>query len=542
MDDITRTDAWEAVAAQHQRLAGTHLRQLFADDRDRAAGMTHQVGDLLVDLSKHRVDAEAMAALVDLARAAGVAEKVQAMLAGEHINATEDRAVLHTALRAPRGTRLEVDGQDVVADVHEVLDRMAAFATRVRDGDWHGYDGQPISTVVNIGIGGSDLGPAMAYRALAAHVDIDCRFVSNVDAADMDRALADLDPATTLFVVASKTFTTVETITNATTARSWLLEAAGDDRAVARNFVAVSTNAEGVANFGIDPANMFGFWEWVGGRYSVGSAIGLSLMIAIGPDAFADFLGGMRTIDEHLRDAPLEVNVPVLMALLGVWYRNLFGFGTHAVIPYSHDLARFPAYLQQLDMESNGKRVHLDGSDATTDTGPVVWGEPGTNGQHAFFQLLHQGTSTVPCDLIGIANPDVSLPAATARAHADQLVANLLAQGEALAFGRTAEEVAAGGVDAALVPHRTFPGNIPTTTILADRLTPAVLGQLIALYEHKVLVQGTVWGVNSFDQWGVELGKVLAKQIVAEVDGDGPLDHDSSTNALISRYRALRQG
>jgi len=341
-------------------------------------------------------------------------------------------------------------------------------------------------------------------------------------------------------VVASKTFTTVETITTATTARDGLVAAAGDERAVARNFVAVSTNAEGVANFGIDPSNMFGFWEWVGGRYSVGSAIGLSLMIAIGPEAFAAFLGGMRTVDEHLRDTPLERNVPVLMALLGVWYRNFLGFGTHAVIPYSHDLARFPAYLQQLDMESNGKRVRLDGTPVTTETGPVVWGEPGTNGQHAFFQLLHQGTSTVPCDLIGVATPDVDLPAEATTAHNDQLIANLLAQGEALAFGRTAEEVAAAGVDADLVGHRTFPGNIPSTTLLADRLTPAVLGQLIALYEHKVLVQGTIWGINSFDQWGVELGKVLARTITEEVAGDGPLAHDASTNALIERYRALR--
>ena len=540
MDDITRTDAWAAVAAQHDRLAEVHLRDLFADDPGRADAMTLEVGDLLVDLSKHRVDAGALAALVDLAEAAGVPRKVQAMLAGEPINTTEDRAVLHTALRAPRGTSVVVDGRDVVPDVHEVLDRMAAFAARVREGDWHGYDGQPITTVVNIGIGGSDLGPAMAYRALTAQADLECRFVSNVDAADLDRNLRGLDPATTLFVVASKTFTTVETITNATTARDWLVAAAGDERAVARNFVAVSTNAEGVANFGIDPSNMFGFWEWVGGRYSVGSAIGLSLMIAIGPEAFAAFLGGMRTVDEHLRDTPLERNVPVLMALLGVWYRNFLGFGTHAVIPYSHDLARFPAYLQQLDMESNGKRVRLDGTPVTTETGPVVWGEPGTNGQHAFFQLLHQGTSTVPCDLIGVATPDVDLPAEATTAHNDQLIANLLAQGEALAFGRTAEEVAAAGVDADLVGHRTFPGNIPSTTLLADRLTPAVLGQLIALYEHKVLVQGTIWGINSFDQWGVELGKVLARTITEEVAGDGPLAHDASTNALIERYRALR--
>lgn len=541
MTALSQTPEWSAVAAAQAQLADTHLRQLFAEDPSRAEVMTHEVGDLVVDLSKHRITSEALDALVALAEATGVPDKIEWMFTGRRINNTEGRPVLHTALRAPRGTTIEVDGHNVVPDVHEVLDQMAAFSTKVRSGEWVGHTGQPIQAVVNIGIGGSDLGPAMAHRALIAHADVDVRFVSNVDAADLDRTLTGLDPATTLFIVASKTFTTIETITNATSAKEWLLAGlGGDPAAVARHFVALSTNAEGVADFGIDTANMFQFWDWVGGRYSVGSAIGLSLMIAIGPEAFTAFLGGMRTVDEHLRDTPLERNVPVLMGLLGIWYRNFFGFPSHAVLPYSHDLARFPAYLQQLDMESNGKRVDLNGKTLDHDTGPVVWGEPGTNGQHAFFQLLHQGTTTVPCDLIGIMAPDVDLPTDTALAHADQLVANLFAQGEALAFGKTAEEVHGEGVASTLVPHRTFPGNVPTTTILADRLTPAVLGQLIALYEHKVLVQGAVWGINSFDQWGVELGKVLAKRIVAELSGTVPLNHDSSTNALVRRYRSFR--
>ena len=537
MPAITATAEWAEVARLHATLADTHLRQLFADDPDRGARLHGTVGDLYVDIAKHRLTDEVLDALVALAESAGVPEKVAAMFAGEHINATEDRAVLHTALRAPRDTSVVVDGHDVVPDVHAVLDRMAAFADRVRGGEWRGHDGRPIETVVNIGIGGSDLGPAMAYRALAAHATMDCRFVSNVDAADLARNLAGLDPATTLFVIASKTFTSIETITHASSARDWLLAGLGGDRsAIPKHFVALSTNAEGVADFGIDTDNMFEFWDWVGGRYSVGSAIGLSLMLAIGPAGFRDFLAGMRTVDEHLRDTPLRENVPVLLAMIGIWYRNFFDFPTHAVLPYSHDLARFPAYLQQLDMESNGKRVGLDGQPVGTETGPIVWGEPGTNGQHAFYQLIHQGTTTVPCDLIGIVTPDVDLPAETVRAHADQLIANLLAQGEALAFGKTAEEVRAEGVDEALVAHKTFPGNIPTTTILADRLTPSVLGQLIALYEHRVLVQGAVWGINSFDQWGVELGKVLAKRIVAEIDGaEGT--HDSSTQTLLARYR-----
>jgi glucose-6-phosphate isomerase len=540
--DIHTTAQWAALSRLHSQVADMHLRDLFGDP-DRVASLSLTAGDLELDLSKQRITGEVVGALLDLAEVAGVPERIRAMLAGHPINTTEGRAVLHTALRAPRDAVIEVDGVDVVHEVHEVLDRMGTFAGRVRSGDWTGHTGKRVETVVNIGIGGSDLGPAMAYRALAPYVQegLTCRFVSNVDGADLARTLAGCDPETTLFVVASKTFTTIETLTNARSARDWLVGALGDQEAVRSHFVALSTNAEGVADFGIDADNTFGFWDWVGGRYSVGSAIGLSLMIAIGPESFRAFLDGMRTIDEHLRDAPLHQNAPVLMALIGVWYRNFLDLPTHAVLPYSHDLARFPAYLQQLDMESNGKRVHADGTPVGTQTGPIVWGEPGTNGQHAFYQLIHQGTTTVPCDLIGFLQPDVDLPAATAQGHHDQLIANLIAQGQALAFGRTAEEVAAEGVPADLVPHRTFPGNIPSTTILADRLTPSVLGQLIALYEHKVFVQGVVWGVNSFDQWGVELGKVLATAIVPQLaDPTAPLDHDASTSALIERYRRAR--
>ncbi|WP_370324119.1 glucose-6-phosphate isomerase [Euzebya sp.] len=540
MTAIETTPQWAVVAAHHAQLADIHLRELFGDP-DRAEDLTVTAGDLVLDLSKHRATAETLDVLVELADAAGVEDRIRAMLAGEPINTTEGRAVLHTALRAPRDASITVDGEDVVPGVHEVLDRMAAFADRVRSGEWTGHTGEAIRTIVNIGIGGSDLGPAMAYRALAAHRQdgLECRYVSNVDGADLARTLADLDPATTLFVVASKTFTTIETLTNARSARGWLVDALGSDDAVASHFVALSTNAEGVRDFGIDPDNMFGFWDWVGGRYSVGSAIGLSLMIAIGPDAFREFLAGFRTIDEHLRDTPLRESAPVLMALLGIWYRNFFDLPTHAVLPYSHDLARFPAYLQQLDMESNGKHVRLDGTRVGIETGPIVWGEPGTNGQHAFYQLIHQGTTTVPCDLIGFLRPGYDLP--DAQVHHDQLIANLFAQGEALAFGKTAEEVTAEGVEAGLVPHRTFEGNVPTTTILAPELTPSVLGQLIALYEHKVFVQGAIWGVNSFDQWGVELGKVLAKAITPELaDPSADLDHDPSTNALIQRYRDAR--
>jgi glucose-6-phosphate isomerase len=545
MTPIETTPQWAAVAAAQAHVAPIHLRELFAGEDDRASRMAFEVGDLVVDTSKHRITADGLAALLDLADAAGVRSRIAAMFRGERLNATEDRPVLHVALRAPRGERLEVDGVDVVAQVHEVLDRMAAFADAVRDGERTGATGRPFEAVVNVGIGGSDLGPAMAHRALAAATrpGLSGRFVSNVDGADLAATLAVCDPETTLFVVASKTFTTVETLTNARTARTWLVEALGED-AVRHHFAALSSDRAAVAAFGIDESATFGFWDWVGGRYSLGSAIGLSLMLAIGPEAFRELLAGMRLVDEHLRDAPLQHNVPVRLGMLAVWYRNFFGFPTRAVLPYSHDLARFPAYLQQLDMESNGKRVRLDGHLAGTATGPVVWGEPGTNGQHAFYQLLHQGTQVVPCDLIGFLHPTTregALPEGAARAHQDLLVANLLAQGQALAFGRTAEEVRAEGVEERLVPHRTFPGNVPSTTILAERLTPSVLGQLIALYEHQVLVQGIVWGINSFDQWGVELGKQLATSLAAALaDPSATIDADASTRALAERYRAVR--
>jgi glucose-6-phosphate isomerase len=497
------------------------LRELFAADPGRAARYVIELGDLRIDYSKHLVDDRALAALFELAERTGVEARRDAMFAGEHINVTEDRAVMHVALRAPRGSVMTVDGVDVVPEVHEVLDRMAAFAERVRADD-------RITHVVNIGIGGSDLGPAMAYRALDAyrHPRIRCSFVSNVDGADIASVLAGSDPASTLFVVASKTFGTIETLTNARTARAWLVDALGE-AAVADHFVAVSTNAERVAEFGIDTANMFGFWDWVGGRYSVDSAIGLSLMLAIGPDGFRDFLHGFRVVDEHFRSAPLDRNAPVVMALLGVWCSNVLGFGTKAVLPYAEELGRFPAYLQQLDMESNGKSVRLDGSPVGGETGPIVWGEPGTNGQHAFYQLLHQGTRIVPVDFIGFARPHHRL-----QEHHDLLMANLFAQSEALAFGRDA---------APGEPYRQFDGNRPNTVILAEQLTPSVLGQLIALYEHVVHVQGTIWGVNSYDQWGVELGKELANRITPELTGDPDPDaHDAATNALIAWYRSHR--
>ncbi|MGI9016618.1 MAG: glucose-6-phosphate isomerase [Euzebya sp.] len=532
------TAQWANVTALHARLSDVHLRQLFGDPQ-RAVDLTYTVGDLTIDLSKHRVTPEVLDALVDVAEAADVAGRIAAMLAGEAINTTEDRAVLHTALRAPADASIVVDGHDVVQQVHDVLQQMVDFAQRIRSGEWTGHTGRPITTVVNIGIGGSDLGPAMAYRALASYVQpgLDCRFVSNVDGADLARTLRDIEPDTTLFIVASKTFTTVETLTNARTARRWLTDALGE-QAVAKHFVALSTNASGVADFGIDTDNMFEFWDWVGGRYSVDSAIGLSVMIAIGPDHFSDFLAGFHAVDMHLAQTPLRDNVPVLMAMIGVWYRNFFDFPTRAVLPYSHDLSRFPAYLQQLEMESNGKRVHRDGSAVQIKTGEVVWGEPGTNGQHAFYQLLHQGTTTIPCDFIGFLQPDYQLPDGAQETHHQLLLANMFAQGEALAFGKTPDEVRAEGVEERLVAHKTFPGNIPSTTIVADRLTPSVLGQLIALYEHKVLVQGTIWGINSFDQWGVELGKVLAMTITNQLaDVDTPADHDASTNELIHRYR-----
>ncbi|MEQ8843139.1 MAG: glucose-6-phosphate isomerase [Acidimicrobiales bacterium] len=546
MVDITLTDEWAAVTARATDFEQLELRALFADDPARAETLTHTVGDLVVDMSKHRVTHAVLEDLVALARRAGLPERIEAMLRGDRINTTEDRAVLHVALRAPSDRTIEVDDDggvrvDVVPAVHEVLAQMAVFADRLRDGEWKGHTGEAIETVVNIGIGGSDLGPVMAYEALAAHHHprVRCRFVSNVDGSDLYEALRDLDPATTLFVVASKTFTTQETLTNARSARRWLTGVLGDD-AVAAHFVAVSTNADEVRSFGIDTDNMFGFWDWVGGRYSVDSAIGLSLMVAIGADAFADFLDGFRIVDDHFAGQELDHNVPVLLGLIEIWYRTFNDLPTRAVLPYSRLLHRFPAYLQQLDMESNGKRVRADGTPVTYETGPIVWGEPGTNGQHSFHQLLHQGTTIVPADFIVMARPDRrdgDFPGI--EAHHDLLVANCFAQSEALAFGKTTDEVAETETDPALVPHRTFPGNRPSTTILAPALTPSVLGQLIALYEHQVFTQGVVWGVNSFDQWGVELGKVLARAIVPELtDTDAPLDHDASTNSLIARYRA----
>ncbi|MEZ5222744.1 MAG: glucose-6-phosphate isomerase [Ilumatobacteraceae bacterium] len=531
--DIITTTAWATLCSTPRP---PHLRELFAADPTRAARYTTTAGDLRVDWSKHLVDDAVVAAMLDVVRASSFEARRAAMFRGDAINATEGRAVLHTALRSPRGARIEVDGHDVVPDVHEVIDAMAVFAERVRGGAWRGATGQPIRTVVNIGIGGSDLGPAMAYLATRAfgRPDLRCRFVSNVDGADLHDNLADLDPATTLFVISSKTFTTIETITNATAARSWLVEHLGDD-AVPHHFVAVSTNAAEVARFGIDTANMFGFWDWVGGRYSVDSAIGLSLMIAIGPDGFRDFLAGFHTIDRHLVEAPLEQNVPVIIAALGIWYTNVLGAQSKAVLPYAHELRRFPAYLQQLDMESNGKSVRLDGSPVATGTGPIVWGEPGTNGQHAFYQLLHQGTHLVPVDFIGFARPNHPL----IEQH-DLLMSNLFAQGEALAFGKTLDEVRAEGIAEHQQAHRVFPGNRPSTTILAPQLTPFVLGELIALYEHVVFVQGCVWGINSFDQWGVELGKALANRITPELTGTDAPAHDASTAALVEWYRVHR--
>lgn len=546
---------WQALARHREELGEVHLRELFAADPRRGERYGVRVGDLYLDYSKNLVTDETLRLLRELAEATGVARLRDAMFRGERINTTEDRAVLHTALRAPRDAVIEVDGgnggnagdgeggRNVVPAVHAVLDRMSAFAEAVRAGKWAGLTGLPVRHIVNIGIGGSDLGPAMAFEALRAYTDreLDVRFVSNVDGADLHEALQGLDPARTLFVVASKTFTTIETITNATSAREWLLTGLGAGReAVAKHFVALSTNAEAVAEFGIDTTNMFEFWDWVGGRYSYDSAIGLSLMIAIGPDRFREMLDGFRTVDEHFRTAPPEENAPLLLGLLGIWYGAFFDAQSHAVLPYSHYLSKFTAYLQQLDMESNGKSVDRRGEPVDWQTGPVVWGTPGTNGQHAYFQLLHQGTKLVPADLIGFARPVAGLEPAPAAQH-DLLMANLFAQGQALAFGKTAEEVRAEGVAEEQVPHRTFRGDRPTTTILASELTPSVLGQLVALYEHKVFVQGAVWDIDSFDQWGVELGKVLAKRIEpaltegAEVEG-----LDASTAALVARYRSLR--
>ncbi|MFF0019210.1 glucose-6-phosphate isomerase [Streptomyces sp. NPDC005496] len=542
---LTHRPEWTALEDHRaQEMLHPRLRELFAADPGRADRYTVRVGDLRIDYSKHLITDETLALLQELATATGVFGQRDAMFRGERINVTEDRAVLHTALRAPRDAVVEVDGENVVPGVHAVLDRMADFAGRVRSGEWTGHTGRRIRNVVNIGIGGSDLGPAMAYDALRAFADrsLTVRFVSNVDGADLHEAVRDLDPAETLFVVASKTFTTIETITNATSARTWLLAGFdGDEKAVAKHFVALSTNAGKVADFGIDTANMFEFWDWVGGRYSFDSAIGLSLMIAIGPDRFRELLDGFRTVDEHFRTAPAESNAPLLLGLLGIWYGNFFDAQSHAVLPYSHYLSRFTAYLQQLDMESNGKSVDREGRPVEWQTGPVVWGTPGTNGQHAYYQLLHQGTKLIPADLIGFVNPVDELSDELKAQH-DLLMANLFAQGQALAFGKTPDEVRAGGVPEEQVPHRTFRGDHPTTTVLATELSPSVLGQLIALYEHKVFVQGAIWNIDSFDQWGVELGKVLAKRVEpALTEGADVPGLDPSTAALVAAYRTLRK-
>ncbi|MET9405767.1 glucose-6-phosphate isomerase [Streptomyces sp. NPDC002935] len=540
---LNQTPEWTALAKHREELADTHLRDLFAADPGRGSGYSLQVGDLHVDYSKHLVTDETLRLLRELAAATDVFGLRDAMFRGEKINVTEDRAVLHTALRAPRDAVVEVDGENVVPAVHAVLDKMAGFAERVRSGEWTGHTGKRIKNVVNIGIGGSDLGPAMAYEVLRSFTDrgLTLRFVSNVDGADLHEAVRDLDPAETLFVIASKTFTTIETITNATSARSWLLTGlkAGQE-AVARHFVALSTNAEKVSDFGIDTANMFEFWDWVGGRYSYDSAIGLSLMIAIGPDRFREMLNGFHLVDEHFRTAPAEANAPLLMGLLGVWYGNFHDAQSHAVLPYSHYLSKFTAYLQQLDMESNGKSVDRDGLPVEWQTGPVVWGTPGTNGQHAYYQLIHQGTKLIPADFIGFAEPVADLLPGLVAQH-DLLMANFFAQTQALAFGKTSDEVRGEGVPEELVPHKTFQGNHPTTTILARELTPSVLGQLIALYEHKVFVQGAIWNIDSFDQWGVELGKVLAKRVEpALTEGADVPGLDESTKALVAKYRTLR--
>ncbi|MEU9049942.1 glucose-6-phosphate isomerase [Streptomyces sp. NPDC048384] len=541
---LTQRPEWAALEDHREdALQRPQLRELFAADPSRAERYVVRVGDLRIDYSKHLINDETLALLQELAAATDVFGLRDAMFRGERINVTEDRAVLHTALRAPRDAVVEVDGENVVPKVHAVLDRMGDFAERVRSGAWTGHTGRRIRNVVNIGIGGSDLGPAMAYDALRPFTarELTFRFVSNVDGADLHEAVRDLDPAETLFIVASKTFTTIETITNATSARSWLLAGlGGEDKAVAKHFVALSTNAEKVTDFGIDPDNMFEFWDWVGGRYSYDSAIGLSLMIAIGPDRFREMLDGFHTVDEHFRTAPAEANAPLIMSLLGIWYGNFCAAESHAVLPYSHYLSKFTAYLQQLDMESNGKSVDRDGEVVGWTTGPVVWGTPGTNGQHAYYQLIHQGTRLIPADLIGFARPVAELSDELKAQH-DLLMANLFAQGQALAFGKTADEVRAEGVPEEQVPHRTFLGNHPTTTILAPELTPSVLGQLVALYEHKVFVQGAVWNIDSFDQWGVELGKVLAKRVEpALTEGAEVPGLDPSTAALVAAYRSLK--
>ena len=538
---LRQLKAWQELERHHAQIAPQHLRDLFAADPGRGERLTASAEGLYLDYSKNRVTDETMTLLIELARQAGMPERRDAMFAGEHINVSEDRAVLHVALRMPRDASLVVDGEDVVAQVHEVLDRMRAFAERLRSGEWKGFTGKPIRNVVNVGIGGSDLGPVMAYEALRHYSrrDLTFRFVSNVDATDFVEATRDLAADETLFIISSKTFGTLETLTNATSARDWIVAELGDEAAVARHFVAVSTNAERVAAFGIDTDNMFGFWDWVGGRYSMDSAIGLSTMVAIGPDHFAELLAGFHAMDEHFRSAPLEANLPVLMGLLAVWYGDFFDAQSTGVMPYEQYLKRFPAYLQQLTMESNGKHVTLEGAQVDYQTGAVYWGEPGTNGQHSFYQLLHQGTKLIPVDLIGFAQSLNPL-----RDHHDILSSNVFAQAQALAFGRTEAEVRAEGTPERVVPHKVMEGNRPTNVLLAQVLTPRLLGSLIALYEHSVFTQGAIWGIDSFDQWGVELGKIMAQAIIPELGSsqEPALAHDSSTNALIRRYRSLKSG
>jgi len=538
---MVKASVWKALAAHHKKISTRHMRQLFASDPARGQRMALEAVGLYFDYSKNRITDETIKLLLRLARESDLRARIDAMFNGDKINITENRAVLHTALRAPKGATILVDGKNVVPDVHTVLDRMAAFSNRVRSGEWKGHTGERIRNVVNIGIGGSDLGPVMAYEALRYYSDrsMDFRFVSNVDGTDFAEAVKGLEPAKTLFIVSSKTFTTLETMTNAQTARAWLLAGlGGDEKSVAKHFVAVSTNAAEVSKFGIDTANMFGFWDWVGGRYSMDSAIGLSTMIALGPENFREMLSGFRQMDEHFRTAPFERNLPVLLGLLSLWYNDFFGAQTVAVLPYEQYLKRFPAYLQQLTMESNGKHVTLAGKEVTRDTGPIYWGEPGTNGQHSFYQLIHQGTRLIPCDFIAFAKTLNKLGR-----HHDMLLANVFAQAEALAFGKTPDQVKAEGTPDWLAPHRVFEGNRPSNTILAEKLTPEVLGKLVALYEHAVFTQGVIWNIDSFDQWGVELGKVLAQRIIPELESaaDPAPKHDSSTNALIRRYRKLKQ-
>jgi glucose-6-phosphate isomerase len=540
IEPLTKRKAWKALQTHYKKVRELHLRNLFAEDPKRGERMTLEAVGLSLDYSKNRITEETITLLMDLAEESGLRSRIDTMFRGDKINTTEKRSVLHVALRAPKGTSIIVDGQDVVPEVHTVLDKMADFSDRVRSGEWKGHTGKRIRNVINIGIGGSDLGPVMAYEALKYYSEraITFRFVSNIDGTDFAEAVRDLDPSETLFIVSSKTFTTLETMTNAHSARAWSLEGLGGDvKSVAKHFVAVSTNAAEVAKFGIDTANMFGFWDWVGGRYSMESAIGLSTMLTIGPDNFEAMLKGFHQMDEHFRTTPFERNLPVLMGLLGIWYNDFFGAQTVAVLPYEQYLKRFPAYLQQLTMESNGKHVTLDGTEVTYATSPIYWGEPGTNGQHSFYQLIHQGTRLIPCDFIAFGQPLNALGR-----HHDMLLANVLAQTEALAFGKTPEQVKAENTPDWLVPHRVFEGNRPSNTILADRLTPEILGKLVALYEHIVFTQGTIWNINSFDQWGVELGKVLAQRIIPELESktEPSLNHDSSTNNLIYQYRKLK--